>query len=344
MIDKSVVNWQVKLITQAQTDLKVYIKEAVLYNYPFETIQTEVRKQTKELIDDLDSDELKVKVRQSFPQFASQCYNISQRAFSGLTPEKLVAISALLRGNATQPQILALKGDLPRYTYKYIPDDVYQLETPLKSYYKTVYKQVKENLAELIRTDAKDNYTTNVNLRNIAEMQVRYDGQLAMLNDMIDKGVRYVWIEPHANCSIRCQRWQGKLYSLNKTSGTIDGIQYRPLDDAMNATYTTKSGKVYINGCITGYNCRHRLKEYDGKASKPTEIPAKVVEKKRTQEETQRKFERAIRFYKEDYQIWKDIDPVKASMSRKKAIELNKKYEIFSRTSDVPIIRERTRI
>ena len=39
---------------------------------------------------------------------------------------------------------------------------------------------------------------------------------------LIAKGVRIVYIPPHANCSKRCQPYQGKLYSLDGTSGSIE--------------------------------------------------------------------------------------------------------------------------
>lgn len=90
-------------------------------------------------------------------------------------------------------------------------------------------------------------------------------------------------------------------YSLDGTEGvTADGVRYKPLEfsaDNPIDRYITRSGKVYQDGCITGFNCRHILRDYVPGA-KPQAIPKRVIERQRAIEEKQREYERRIRDYK----------------------------------------------
>ena len=146
----------------------------------------------------------------------------------------------------------------------------YNEAVPLNTLYREYTEQVNLVLDELIAVNAKEDYYTNVNLRNIAEMTIRYDDQLDMIEGLREKGEKLVYIEAHVNCSKRCEKYQvggsmhpSGLYSLDGTTGkTAEGVHYKPLEFATNNPidlYTTRAGKQYQNGCITGFNCRHRL-------------------------------------------------------------------------------------
>ncbi len=105
-------------------------------------------------------------------------------------------------------------------------------------------------------------------------------------------------ISAHANCSKRCEAAQGKLYSLDGTSGTIDGVSYRPLEEVTEVYVTTKSGKTYRNGIIYGFNCRHYLITYK-EGTKPIEVSAETIEEQRRINNTQRAMEREVRYYRD---------------------------------------------
>ena len=56
--------------------------------------------------------------------------------------------------------------------------------------------------------------------------------QQEMLN-RLKKVTRLVICDTHSDCSERCSRWQGGIYSLDGTEGyTEDGKKYDPLEKA----------------------------------------------------------------------------------------------------------------
>ncbi len=180
----------------------------------------------------------------------------------------------------------------------------YNVAMPLAEHHATYLKRVEELRNQLINAGAVDD--GGLSLRNIAEMTVRYEHQQQMITELRNNGTKLVYIEPHANCSKRCAKYQvggskhpSGLYSLDGSEGVTpeDHIKYRPLEFATNNPadqYTTQSGKTYQNGCILGYNCRHRLIPYKPH-TQPIPIPKRVIENRRRVETTQREMERDIR-------------------------------------------------
>lgn len=87
---------------------------------------------------------------------------------------------------------------------------------------------------------------------------------LVCFSDFKSNGVKLVIASAHADCSGRCSKWQGKVYSLDGSYGTTeDGREYQPLENATDVYYTTKAGRTYKNGLL-GFNCRHKLHEFNG--------------------------------------------------------------------------------
>lgn len=170
---------------------------------------------------------------------------------------------------------------------------------PLKEFTEDVRKRVQATVDNLIKQTAKDpdDISGRNSLRNKAEMQVRYEKHLTDITDLKASGAKLVICSTHTDCSERCRPWQGKVYSLDGTSGTTDdGRSYQPLENATDVYYTTKSGKTYKNGLL-GFNCRHYLVEYKnglrfGKQSEAEERKEYAIT------ERQREYERDIRRYK----------------------------------------------
>jgi hypothetical protein len=217
----------------------------------------------------------------------------------------------------------------------------YNMETSAQIDFMTYHRAVKDELERILSAEPRTDYgERNINMRLIAELNVRYDKQITMIKDLGEQGEDLVWIEPHANCSARCEPWQGRLYSISGRLGkTEEGIEYRPLSLATEAT--DKYGRR--NGCVTGYGCRHKLVPYRP-GNKPITIPAEVVEKQRKAEERQRALERSIRYQKEKAAAIRAFDPEGAKAARNKARNLTKIYEGFSRANSLPTVPTRTRV
>ena len=131
-------------------------------------------------------------------------------------------------------------------------------------------------------------------LRASAEREIR-DKMHHQLNDEIIANNRLVWISAHVDCSERCQKWQGKLYSTDHTSGVIDGIKYVPIEDATNSNwYTTKKGVRINNSILYGPNCRHYTIPYEKGIVPVIKYDAKIIEEERKITSKKREYERSI--------------------------------------------------
>lgn len=180
-------------------------------------------------------------------------------------------------------------------------------------------------------------------LRNRAEMEVRYDGHLENIRTLKEQGHRLVIAPTHADCSDRCAKWQGRVYSLDGTYGTTpDGRKYIPLEKATDIWYTTKAGKRYKNGLL-GFNCRHYLVPYkDGyHFPKPN---AEEEHKEYLITQTQRRLERNVREWRNEALMYKDTYKQAAQIARNSAIEANEIYIKFSKENGRAYYPSRTKI
>jgi len=183
----------------------------------------------------------------------------------------------------------------------------------------------------------KEGKPVKVSLRNRVEMAIRYDANLKDVKNLVDNGVKLVWTSSHPNCSPRCAPHQGKLYSLDGTSGTINGIRYTPLADVLKLN----GG----NSIINGYNCRHRLIEYRPGSHPPTDYSEEEIKREYAIDQRQRHYENTIRNMKAEERLLRQAGFTKeASGLRKKWQYLNKNYEAFSMRNGRPFYRWRTRI
>lgn len=165
-----------------------------------------------------------------------------------------------------------------------------------------------------------------ISLWQKAELDVRYNKQMEMLETLKDEGVEYAWISSHPDCSKRCERWQGKLVSLTKHAtmsgfrvGKLDGHWVYSLPDIM--AQTDKYG--YHNNIICGFNCRHHLSAYTKDSAAPKEYTAKEIKEQREIETSIRMKERQIRLLKMKLNNYKIINDKKAMSI------LNRKIKLF---------------
>ena len=334
---------EAKVIELAELEVKRFCKKAIDEGYNATRVKAKIAEIVRKTLEHITTPQTRADVLEALPRLATEMLAM----FSNIK-RTLAAIDELAKqeGNEKVAKLLTDRSRLDENLMLIASNpEAYNVEPGARLYFREYHSQVRDTLDKIVRTGAYLQYDTRrVNLRNIAEMTVRYDSQLAMISELKESGEDLVWIEPHANCSERCQRWQGKLFSLSGRSGKIDGIEFQPLSNATDATTTSKSGRVWKNGCITGYNCRHKLLPYRGKNSRPVEIPAKVVAQQRKAEEVMRAMEREIRYFKEMAEFSKGIDDEKAKKAKTSASTLTRKYEAFSKKNKLAFVRERTRI
>lgn len=201
------------------------------------------------------------------------------------------------------------------------------------------YQQSVKLAVKAMSADPPKIYTGSgkfVPIRLRAEMAVRYAAAVENLQSLIDAGVKFCWISSHASCSPRCAPFQGRLYSLFQGQatvdgieygerGTIDGIPYRPINEALAGV----NGDG--NGCISGYNCRHRAVEYRRGDRPPQDYTEAQLKREYAVDQRQRAYENHIRQLKtEERQLRAAGMAQEASELRKKWRRLTLDYQIYS--------------
>lgn len=215
---------------------------------------------------------------------------------------------------------------------------------PTQRYAKTYMAEVAEKLREFSRIEAldPDDRSGRNSLRNRAEMEVRYAAHMQRIEELKAKGVRLVVCSAHADCSDRCFPFQGRVYSLDGTSGTIDGLSFVPLEKATDIFYTTKTGKVYKNGLL-GFNCRHYLYEYVSGMALPS-VSKSEQRRENAINIKQRQYEAQVRKWRDEALVLKDIDRDGYLAARQKAIIWNKRYQKFSQDNGRAYYPDRVKI
>lgn len=182
---------------------------------------------------------------------------------------------------------------------------------------KTILKAISTDSPQVTRrVEGQSPY--KVSLRNLAEMRVRYEANIQDIQQLKNSGVKLVWTSSHPNCSPRCKDYQGKLWSLDGTSGTINGKRYEPIEKALRGK--NNDG----NGIITGYNCRHRLVEYTGQPA-PNDYTEAEIKKEYAIDKKQRDYENKIRHLKTEEKL------VRASGDNETASKLRKKWQFYTK-------------
>lgn len=331
---KEKLNWQVVLIQDLETDIKTLTLESVQKQEPIKTTNKKVMRLIDDGINDLASEELKTMARLSLIKFAERVYWKWLKIYGSPAFATLILANIESKGINIPPTI---KADMLTDT----DQKAYNRALPNMTYNQEYEREVINRVNSVLDEQAKEDYSARYSLRASAEVQIRQEWHEEQLASLKEKGVRLVWIEEHANCSERCQPWQGKLYSLDGTSGIEDGHTYQPLSNATDIYYTTKAGKTYKNGCISGFNCRHKLKAYT-KGSMPDKIPKSVIEKQRWIDQTQRAYERQVRKYESRSLGWKQVGN-KALYGKYKALakKWTEMYKKFSRENEVPFYPSR---
>ena len=227
--------------------------------------------------------------------------------------------------------------DLQKLMSKQTPTERHRMWATAKGspnvadYEKKVKKFIESINDKPFTTDEKGKKP--ISLWQKAELDVRYNKQMEMLKGLRDEGVEYCWISSHPDCSKRCEKWQGKLVSLNMPS-KMSGFRVQKLDGHWVYSLTDIMAQVdkygYNNNIICGFNCRHHLTPYTPGSVAPKEYSVEEIKKQREIEQSIRAKERKIRLLKMNLNDYTIINDKKMTSILKRRIKLSvsdyKKY------------------
>lgn len=337
-VAKSQLNSYALAIENAQTSIREIVKYAYLNDEPNTITRNKILAVIDKTIEGIKIQRLKEDARRSLMVFAN---NIKKKWESiGFEPALLLLLGKASNNysglsNSSKMQLKALDGQFsPNIEDVTTTNGTYETTAkgiPLQRYYKEVWEErVKPILDDLsVKEKARDpndqrGYNT---LRNLAEMEVRYQDHLDNIDDLKSDGIKLVVCSAHADCSERCSRWQGRIYSLDGTSGKIDGHEYLPLEVATDIYYTTNSGRTYKNGLL-GFNCRHKLYRYEGHLLPVVSAQQRKKEYAITQK--QRAYELEVRKEKELALTNKGINQQEYLRHKKNAKKIYAEYVNYS--------------
>lgn len=329
------LNEQASILVDAQTDIKTAVKQGVLSAKRAEDIKKQIRAIIERAVARIRSPTLKQDARVSLMRFANKVYGEFTTTLSDIPYAALPAVILLMRAmeeKAPQGEYYFPATQSERKAVELLHYRMTSKGIPLQEFQKVYIDRVDyalQNLAEQKALDPNDVVGRN-SLRNLAEMQVRYERHLSEIQSFKDRKVKLVVCSVHADCSDRCARWQGGVYSLDGTSGyTPDGRYYQPLENATDRYYTTKAGRTYKNGLL-GFNCRHRLFEYKVGMSIPT---VSKEEQKREYAITvrQRQMEQSVILAREIALTFKDVAPKTYRKWKSIATQRYETYKSYSK-------------
>lgn len=249
------LNPQVLVLEDAETEIRKTVIDGFFRREFKEVTARKIKKIIEKAVAKIKIPSLKETARRSLTTFADKQHDTLRAGLGGSV--EIVAAVIALRGSpaARQKRTEEFVADLLKKNRNMPVPRGLQPD----HYVKTVIERMDAVFNELVKQAALDpeDVSGRNSLRNKAEMEVRYQRHKDELADMKAKGG--LWIcSVHADCSDRCAPYQGRVYSMDGTSGrTEDGREYVPLEYATQNPrdrYTTKAGRTYQNG-LFGFNC-----------------------------------------------------------------------------------------
>lgn len=318
---------------EAETKIRKIVKEEYLKQTAKPQLDLIIRKVIIEALKRVKIKELREAAIKSLLVFYNKQYGQIRTLFDG-NVAALLAVMVMADKNKSLSERKEAYNKTRNIGYNIpLPQKVVISGVPTQAYMQDYLKnKVRPILDNLIRQEAKDpdDISGRNSLRNRAEMEVRYAEHNTQIEDLKNSGNRLVIASTHSDCSERCAPFQGKVYSLDGTSGkTDDGRNFVPLERATEIWYTTKKGKRYKNGLL-GFNCRHFLIPYKSGYRFPE--PDKEQEKREYAITLrQRELERNVRKWQIKAIENKALDESEYKKARQNAIIANKEYIEFSK-------------
>lgn len=324
------LNSQALAIEDAQTEIRIAVKNGYLAGKTKAQINAEVQKVIRDRLKAVTNIDLKDAAVRSLYAFAEQQYNTYLHNF-GMSALYIIALASVMNNAPDTREFAVAARTLERNSppaFFHTDAKGVPLQRYARDYFRENIKPVLDRLAHENALDPDDVDMRN-SLRNRAEMEVRYAEHLRQIEDLRNSGTKLVVSSVHGDCSDRCYKWQGRVYSLDGTSGkTDDGREYVPLEQATQIPYVTKAGKTYMNGLL-GFNCRHYLMPYKSGMVIPY-VSKEQQQREKTINTKQREMERNVREARTVAIMNKDLDRETYLAARKRAIEAYKAYKEFS--------------
>lgn len=254
MIAASPLNSQAIALEDAETEIRLAVKYAYMHGIRREYLNERVKDIIRKTLRKLRVKNLQSAAIRSLIDFYIRQYREMRKIFNGDSQAFAEALLLIQPSRTERERIAAFdrlqsRGFLTSVNIYGVPNKEF-----MKKYINEEVRPVFKRLAEQYPKDPGDISGRN-SLRNRAEMEVRYQRHLDSIEELRAAGHKLVIASTHADCSERCAPFQGRVYSLDGTSGTTDdGRPYVPLEVATNVPYTTRAGVTYMNGLL-GFNC-----------------------------------------------------------------------------------------
>lgn len=334
-------------LSRAETRLKYLVVLAVLTIKPKMIIYAAINALIRELVlseSVIDGDKYLLGLKASSIEMVRELYPKVEKA------HKVMSAALLKAGVVTKKEAetpLSLLHTLSKKTQK----ELAIAETKVKDIWSKrkgvpnvsdYAKQVKKYIGESSKADFAPAHDGKkpITMWQKAELDLRYQSQLQMLEEKRATGEKLWWISSHPDCSERCAKWQGKLVNI-KDHAELSGFRMKEKEDGHTVYSLTdimaqKDKYGYENNVIIGFNCRHRLLPYV-KGETPVERYSKEdMERQRKVNSTLRAMERAIRKLKQDADIARIYDPAKARKLYEAAKVLTEKYKKYANDNGYP--------
>ena len=179
------LNWQTALIEDTETEIKLLIKAAVLGAWAWAILNQRITELVNKATDELDIEDLKIRARISLLAFATIAYRSFKRSVEGVNlkilPEVVKYTDEPSRSNE-------------RALRRAMGTNYVESAVPLNEYAQEYMHKVSNATDQLAHSTAKDDYSSNVSLRNISEMSVRWEAKEQARQKLIDDGEDLVWI------------------------------------------------------------------------------------------------------------------------------------------------------
>lgn len=234
------LNPQAEAIEEAQTLIRIIVRNGWLSNKRKQDINVELQHAIREALKRIEIPDLRDAAERSLNTFAERQYNTYLREFGAISTA-VAALVVLANNEPNTPQFKRAERTIKR-------NGNFAIETSARGVPLQKFSQdyIRENVTPILNRLASENgldpddVSGRNSLRNLSEMEVRYNTHLKEIESFRASGTKLVVASSHADCSDRCSEWQGRVYSLDGTSGaTDDGKQYVPLETATDVYYTT---------------------------------------------------------------------------------------------------------